>query len=99
MLAVAPPEFLTEHFGVAQIRVTIAELIAAIAALAAAPDTALRPVRSALDRLISLAIAAGAIAIAIIEPRVATLGYAALTALALGDAAAALFQRRRGARI
>ncbi|MCI4665532.1 MAG: hypothetical protein MRY74_12490 [Neomegalonema sp.] len=91
------PSFTAEALGVGHIRLTIAELVGATAALLAAPDAALRPARTRIDKVISCAVAIGALAIAAAYPKIATIGYGGLTAIALGDAAAALMTKRRSA--
>ncbi len=93
-VAAPAPAFLNESLGVEEIRLSVAELIAALAALVAAPDAALRPATTLWDRSLSVIVAAGSLTVAALAPQVATLGYGALTALALGDAVAALFVRR-----
>lgn len=89
------PEVVAQTLGVDMLRLTIAEAIAALAALFAAPDAALRPARTAIDRILAVVVAAAAITVGVIYPQAATLGYGALTALAIGDAITALFIRRR----
>ena len=91
------PFGLGDYFGTPKIRLTIAEIIGASAALFAAPDAALRPARSAIDRTLSVALAAAALVLGVTFPEIATVGYGGLTALALGDAFAALLIRPRRA--
>lgn len=92
------PGFMADAAAAPMVRLSVAELLAALAALCAAPDAALRPARTLWDRMLTSVVALGAIAVAILAPSAATLGFGVLTALALGDAAAALaLRRRRGA--
>lgn len=77
---------------------SLGDALALGAAVAALPDAAWRPARRTVDKLVSMAAAAAAMAAMIVAPVLATPAYSVLAALVVGDAAAALGFRRREAR-
>lgn len=95
VIAAPAPDFIARSAGVEEMRLTVAEMIAALAAFCAAPDAALRPARTVWDRLGALFVAALAIGAAIVAPAAATVGYGVLMAIAIADAVAALLRWRR----
>ena len=84
------PAWLARWVGLPELRLAYADLLALGAAILALPDAAMRPSRTALDRLLSLLCAGAAVGALALEPLLTTPGYAILVALGLGDALAAL---------
>ena len=73
------------------------QALALASASGAVLDAAWRPARTLADAMISIVIAAAAVAAAGLWPEAATPAYAVIAALAVGDAGAAIRLRRRQA--
>lgn len=87
---VQAPDWFTRFFGLPGLRLSYADVLALLAAVMALPDAAMRPSRTAIDRLLSVICAGVAIGALALQPLLTTPAYAILLALSLGDAIAAL---------